>query len=307
VRLASRKRTTRAADAPRGKPGVNQSRHSGSRCIAHASNNLPGDIEHFVESVNDWYAVNYIPLKGKLDFKNYIHGHIKYAFKFVLRDPNSEFIDGRDQIVPPFDFSLIAERNAVADSDVGTSFVDTGQMLKGYCRLIYRWDQQPVFIHDIQGFDEVERCCPSKFTERAHGSEGVAEPVPNLVGLSLLNHFVEPLFLLTKRKLDSVMLPLRTFRRNDFPVGMIESGAEVVDRIATKQSGKVHDRFVLFTQNGALAGLCICFENNYERSPFAEKFIEISDVFSGPIELEQRAVCHGKTESLNSSEFWAIF
>ena len=82
-------------------------------------------------------------------------------------------------------------------------------------------------------------------------------------------------------------------RGHNFPISVVEGGTEIVNDISADQSRRIYDGLVLFGEKGALSGFCIGFENESERSLYAEKFVKLSDVFRGPINLEKCAVCHG--------------
>ena len=80
--------------------------------------------------------------------------------------------------------------------------------------------------------------------------------------------------------------------RHDFPIRVIESGAEVVNNIPTNKCGPVYDGLVSFCEGGALSSLCICFENVGERALFQEQYAQLVDVFRGPMNLEACTVSH---------------
>ena len=74
---------------------------------------------------------------------------------------------------------------------------------------------------------------------------------------------------------------------------MIESGAKVVDCITTDECYPVYDGFVSFSEGGTLSSFCICFEHVDERSLLLKQYIQLGDVFRGPINLETSAIGHG--------------
>jgi hypothetical protein len=88
------------------------------------------------------------------------------------------------------------------------------------------------------------------------------------------------------------------------PIGMIKSGAEIVNDVSRYQSRIIYDGFVLFGGNGAFAGFGIGFEHTAERSRFAKKFVlSFRHVFRGPINLEKCAGSAMATDPTKAPEF----
>ena len=76
--------------------------------------------------------------------------------------------------------------------------------------------------------------------------------------------------------------------------GVVECATEVVDDVSADHGRLIYNGFVLFNRCGTLSGLCVCPNDVGERRCFAEKFVKLLEVFRGPINLEQCAICHGE-------------
>jgi hypothetical protein len=132
--------------------------------------------------------------------------------------------------------------------------------------------------------DEVEKCVPSRFSVGFEADYGVEKSLAYPVGESVLHGFVKPVRAFTKGKLDGPLF-LRGLGEwgCDFPIGVIQRHSKGVDCIASDNGRTVYDGFVLFGERGALAGLCVCFEDVRKGAMFAEQFVKLSDAFRSPI------------------------
>lgn len=242
----------------------------------------PGDIDKFVHRWDEWEAF----IRAS-DYENYADGNIKLSFEFVSR--------GRDRLAdsarvgrvgsPDKIACVLAERHVSGSSgEVGNLFFDN---VAGQCGVVCHWDQEPVLVESIESFDEVEKLVPSRFTVWLEVNEGIEESLVHPVGQSVLYGFVKPVGVFAERELDIPLFPGRGSEgANNFPIGVVERGSELMDCVGTAHRGFSYDGFVLFGSRGALAGLCVCFEDIGEGSMFAEQIVKIGDVFRGPFNLE---------------------
>jgi hypothetical protein len=157
--------------------------------------------------------------------------------------------------------------------------------------IVHRWNQELMFVDNVQLVDMIKHSISSTFAVGPQFPKSAIESCPGVMGKYLLDSTVKPVCLSGKCKLE---LPELIFRaaagRDYFPIGVIQGGPEIVYDIAADECSRIYDRFVLFGSKGTLAGCCVCFDDPSERSRFAEKFVKFTDVFGGPINLEQCAV-----------------
>jgi hypothetical protein len=66
---------------------------------------------------------------------------------------------------------------------------------------------------------------------------------------------------------------------------VIESRAQIMNHVSANDRRLIYDGFVVFGEGGSLAGLGVCLDNVGEGAIFAEQFVQIYDVFRGPINL----------------------
>src|SRR5262245_5627916 len=146
--------------------------------------------------------------------------------------------------------------------------------------------------------DKVESNVAAKITIRSQISECAIKTCPGVMASSLSDACVKRVCFLAEGELNCAkFFTGATVRRDDFPVGVVERGSEIVDRISAQEGSLVYDAFVLFTPKGALASSRVCFKDKGERLRFVQKLVEIRDVCCSPLKLEKCAVCHRPKQS----------
>lgn len=255
--------------------------------LPHNYDCLASRIDQCVECWNDWSRRS-----QRTDAENYIHGDIKFALEYVERrwlNP-TELLNSAGRLPPEYTLAEPAVVNI--EGKFGDKLSDHAAR-KVY--IVCRWDKQFVFVENIHFIDEGEKLVPSRFTMRVKLSESAVETCPGAMGQNLLDSTIKPVCFFGERELHQFALEIvGTVGGNDIPIGVVESGAEIVNNVSGYQSRIVYDGFVLFGKNGAFTGFGIGFDDQSERSRFSEKFVKLSDVLRGPINLEKCAICHGK-------------
>lgn len=151
-----------------------------------------------------------------------------------------------------------------------------------------------MLVEDVELVDEREIFISTRLTVGFQIEENLIEGWRHPIGESRLYGFIKPCLGFTERELKPPSFLLcGCVRRNDVPIGMIQSSAEIVNGITTNNGCPVYDRFVSFCEGRALSGLCICFENIGERTLFLEQYVQLVDVFRGTMNLESGAISHG--------------
>jgi hypothetical protein len=155
-------------------------------------------------------------------------------------------------------------------------------------------DKKLVLVEDVQLVDQREIFIPAKLTVGLQIEKELIKGWRDPIGESRLYGFIKPCLDFTEGELQPPSFLIGNGkRRHDFPIGVIESGAKVVDGITTNNCCPVYDGFVSFSEGGTSSSLRICFEHVGERSLLLKKYIQLGDVFRGPINLETSAIRHG--------------
>ena len=143
-----------------------------------------------------------------------------------------------------------------------------------------------MFVENIELLNEVEKSVPSIFTVGFQVEKSLIEGWGDPIGESILYGFIKPCGGFAKGELNFSSFSVRVGeRRDNSPVGVVKGGSEVMDGISTNECCPFYNGFVLFGINGALTGICICFDDIGKRALFAEKFVQLDDAFRGPINL----------------------
>ena len=269
------------------------------RPLPHEKDCLAGRMNQSVQRWNEWSERSL-----RSDVEYYTHRNIKFALEYVCRRGlgGSQLIIRENILRDPIECG-IEETSAVhCIGEIGRNLPNHGSKTLG---VISRWNKQLVLVDNIHFMNEVEQVISTRWTMRPRLSQGAIETCPHIMGESLLNSAVKRVCIFRKRKLNCRFLPIsETFlgnreeplpfgTTNDFPKGVVESGAKIVNDVPDDQRHSVYEGFVLFGKSGTVAGFCICFNDVTERSRFAEQFIKLLDMFRGPINLKKCAVCHG--------------
>lgn len=124
-----------------------------------------------------------------------------------------------------------------------------------------------MLVENVELVDEREIYIPAKLTVRLQIEKELIKGWRDPIGESRLYGFIKPYLGFTEGELQppSFLISIGK-RRHDFPIGVIESRAKVVDGITTNDCCSVYDGFVSFGEGGTLSSLCICFEHVDERS-----------------------------------------
>lgn len=251
---------------------------------AHRDENTAHDVRHLVESWDEWVSKG-----GRSDVERYVHGDIKFLFEYgPVRNKDSlnchfQRIEVPYEVRPHPPMDVIAEplireiRNLSLNDIAGNSSV------------VSYWGKQSVLVNPIEEIDRIKQVAVHSrivFVTRPQIDHGLQEFRAYPMGQSILYSFLKPIWAFAKGELNGPALTVcHSDGRNDFPIRVIQCGPEVVNSVSADERDFSYDGFVFFGSNGALAGICICFENVEERTFFTENFIYMTDVFRGPIKL----------------------
>lgn len=243
---------------------------------------LASRINQFVERGNHW-----VRSLRRSDLQNYSNGEIQFAFEYVCAGDkgDAEVIPGSDRRVDP---SYPPGKSIEPHSPVYHRPIwNRGdQPFFGDLCVVYRWDQEPVFVRVVGLNNNREKFISSSFAMKAQCSHGTIEPCSASMGVSILKGFMKSICLAGEGELDrSSLLIARAMRRDDLPIGMIETGPNIVNDVPANQGRFVHNGFVIFDEKETLSGFGICFNNPDERSLFVKEFVKFADVFRCPINL----------------------
>lgn len=241
---------------------------------SHHVNSDPCDINQLVERWNNWARIALCA-----DYENYLNGNRKFLFEWHA--------SGNAGIDTPNDIPIVLAESHSAH-EAGREVGDLSlKRFGGNPCVVARWNEQSMLVNGVHGIDQTEKFVSSKITIGLQVHHRLEESGGHPIGESVLYGFVKPCLGFAEGELHSSFL-LRGLgkRRNDLPVRMIERGLKVVDGISGNQSRLVYDGFVLFGVGGALTGLVICCDDVDEGSFIAEEFVQLKDVFRGPIDLE---------------------
>jgi hypothetical protein len=267
--------------------------------LAQERDCLANRIAHLVERGNHCISIG-----RRSDLENYFNGDIQFTFeqpeaagddvaKLGLRHTRIEpFEIG----VPKLEKNLRSLLRQAASRllNVGHVWNCGGKNVQPDFSVVYRWNEQSVLVHVIGFPHQEEHFVASRSTVGPYISHSAVEPCTASLGVSVMKGFAKLRCFAGKGKLDEPpFLVARAMRRDDFPINVVESAAQVVNNVAADGSQSTYYGFVLFGRDESLSGLKICFDNQYERSRFLHNFVKFSDMFRGPINLEKCAVCHG--------------
>ncbi len=264
-----------------------------SDCVFHDVENDTNDIDQLVEGWNNWAAI-----VGRSDYENYLNGNIKFLFEYTCgRRLDGAEIGGIDILGMPNHIpAVLAERKI--DGPSRKIWDLSSYDFSGNSCVVSYWGQSTVFARGVDFVDQVEKFVPSSFAVGFEPDDGIKESLTCPMGESVLHGFVKPIRSFMKGELDLPFLPLFVGEgRDNLPVGMVKRRMEAVDSFARNHSDSIYNGFVFFSERGALAGLCICFEDVGEGAIFAEQFVKLHDVFRSPINLESGVVHHERQAS----------
>ncbi|RYG95760.1 MAG: hypothetical protein EON58_13510 [Alphaproteobacteria bacterium] len=212
--------------------------------------------------------------------KNYLHGDINLLFEYSCEGGDTPYFRGQG----PHDISVALAEIAVQREVSGEVWNLSAEHICRQSFVVARWNERAVLVDSILVVEEVEQLVPSRLTIWPQVHNEGKELWGNPVGQSVLYGFLKPCSRLAKRELDVVSpSTVRSERRDDFPISVIESRPQSVQCVRRDEGCLFHDGFVLFSSRGAIAGLYVRFDHVEEGALFAQKFVKLIDVFSGPI------------------------
>jgi hypothetical protein len=263
--------------------------------ISHNLDRFFNHIRHSVERWND-RAVK----AGRSDWENYVNGDIDLFFEFTgVRNSGIASSVAKHRRHGP---DNVPTRLTYVRADQATKgkVGDLSQQnLAGKPGVICRWNQQHVLVDDIEAMDHIEICVPARFAVGFKFPKRLNKNVRYSTCQSVRYGFVKPLCRSTEWKLNSVALPVILDElRNNIPIGVIQRGPEIMDSVPTDKRRKFNNGFVLFGIGGAVAGVCISFEDIRERSLFTEQCVQFVDVFRGPLDFKGWSVSHFEESQL---------
>lgn len=259
-----------------------------------------GDANELVQRWNHWSK-----LSMRSDRENYIDGNIQLSFEYMpspsLRLPQRDECRNGQRDLPNYIPVAIANVHNVDKSgevrDLGADGIPSKPCV------ICHWDGKPMLVESVKLVDQVEEFVPSRFTMGLQVDKRLEEACGNPLGQSILYGFLKPCSGFTKRELNVPLFPGTIGKWRDYlPISVVERGSEIVHDIGSDVGCFCYDGFVLFGSRGAVAGLCICFNNIREGSFFTEEFIKLVDVFRGPLDFREGAITHAQAPQPRRSD-----
>jgi len=257
------------------------------------------DINQLVKRWNDRAMIDIT-----CDRENYVNGNIKFLFEYSgFRDTRRATLRAIHRRNVPRNVPVIlAEATINKPSREVWNLLD--KRFGGKPCVVSGWDKKLVLVEDVELVDERDKFIPSRLSMGFQVEKGLIEGWRDPIGESLLYGFIKPCLGFAVGELDILPFPVSGGdRRDNYPVGVIESGTEIVNNVAANKRCPVNDGFVSFSEGGALSSICICFENVGERALFLEQCIQLVDVFRGPMNLEHRAISHETPNNKRVSSF----
>lgn len=222
------------------------------------------------------------------DLENYVDGHVQFFFHYTTHGQSWEARAGQHgRVHGPSDVASIAAEGHDAQQADGQVGDQVPEAVNFKTFVVCRRHERPVLIGRVPIMEQIEQFVPALFSMRPQAEDEGVELWGNPVCESIFYGFLKPFRSFGKRELDVLAAPLiGSHGGNDFPVGIIQSGPESLKRVSSNDRGFIHHGFVLFGVGGSLTGFCVGFEDVLEGAAFAEQFVELTDVFRGPVNLE---------------------
>lgn len=253
--------------------------NQGSDRVFHGIENATNNVHQLVEGWNNWATI-----VGRSDYENYVNGNIKFLFEYTRgRRADRDKIGGGNILGAPNYVLAALAKCAIGERNGEIRDLLSYDFAGNPCVVSY-WGKRSMLVRGIDFVDQIEQFVPSNFVVGFESDDGIKESLAYLMGESVLYGFVKPIRSFAERELDGSLFPLfGGERRDNLPVGMVKRRMEAMDNITGNHSNSVYNGFVLFSERGALAGSCICFEDVGEGTFFADEFVKLSDVFRSPI------------------------
>lgn len=216
------------------------------RRLAQQENCLSGRINHLVERGNQW-----IHSAQLSDLENYFNGQINLAFVDMERRGNevSEHSLGNVVVGPIYAGRTEDHCGTWAHREVADIRQRGSEYRPINLCVVHRWDKQAMLVQ-VGGFpDQEEQLVPTRFTVGPKTSHGTIKACPSSVGISVMKGFQELICFGGKGELGvSSFLFARAMRRDDFPVDVVESGSEIVNRVPANQGNLGYNGFVFLVK-----------------------------------------------------------
>ena len=268
--------------------------------------NLLGDIDELVERWNRKHEVTIgAPLEG------YLKGDVDFLFEYAGRGDTVYYpVIQAKRLDVPRDISPILAATDVAV--IGHARAKVWNLPSDFAspngdKVAYG-NQRRMLSWVVDGAHEIKKLVPSRFTVGFETDYSREKLRTNLVGQSVTAGFLKPCSGFREWELDSPLFSGRGCEGADnVSICMVKSVSQVLDCITATKRKAIYHGFVAFGEGGSLSGLCVSLKNVSEGSIFRENFVNIRDVFRGPINLEARRleqiVCsHGEEPPADEAE-----
>ena len=206
--------------------------------IPHGLNSGTGDIDQLVKRWN-YRAV----IDVASDRENYFNGNIKYLFEYAcIRNSRCSTLSAiHERNVPHCVPVVLAE--ATIDKTARKIWHLFDKCLGRNPCVIASWDKKLVLVKNVELLDEREIFIPTKLTVGLQIEKKLIKGWRDPIGESRLYGFIKPCLGFTEGELQPPSFLIGSGkRRHDFPIGVIESGAKVVDGITTNDCCPVYDQ-----------------------------------------------------------------
>ncbi|MBO6725549.1 MAG: hypothetical protein JJ911_07815 [Rhizobiaceae bacterium] len=246
-----------------------------------------GDITHLVERWN-----HSARLGLRTDCENYVNGDRKFLLEYVgcrwndCADETSVYL-----LAIPRPREVAATVHSCDDcAGVVRDWRDVGdkcsQLTEDDPFVVTGWDGKPVLVEGVEFMNGVKQIVPSIFTMGFQINKSLKEGWRDPIGESIFHGTIKPCGGFAEGELDGFLLAAGLGeRRDDFPIGMIKSGTEVMDYIGRDVRRLIYDGYIAFGAGGSFEGAYVRANDVAEGSLLVEQLVELADVFRGPINL----------------------
>lgn len=226
-------------------------------------------------------------------FKGYVNGDIDLLFEYsAARDsPYYPVVQAKRLNMPRSIDTILAKPNSGIVRHPKKKIWDrlSSNISHAHLNEVADRDKCCVLSWVVEGTHEVEKIVPSRFTVGLEVNDGISELWTNLVGQSIMGRFLKPCSGFREWELNIPFFSGSGSEGADYGgICVVNGVSEVLNGVTAPQRKAIYDGFVAFGIGGSPSGLCICLKDVTEGSIFSEHFVNISDVFRGPINLEAR-------------------
>lgn len=250
--------------------------------LLHDRQNIVSEATHVRERFN-----NATEIAMLTDAENYLNGDMQFLFEFAHERRDDPFkVRLWDMARSPYYISAAPTNRDGASKGREIRNLPAEN---GGCDLfvITYWGGESMLSDPVQFMDKKEQLVPATIRIWRKSLQLVNESFTNAMGISLLRGFQKIFSLRAERELNVVFGRLaenaNNMRRDNIPIGVVDSRPERVNDLATDGFDSAYDGFILFSESGSLTGLCVRLKNVAERRAVYEAPIKLIDVFRCPV------------------------